>query len=335
VEGWKDDLAAAAPRDPKLRADQCSRFLPQHTGTPDAAEIALYQKHLEAINRRGLGSDDATAKIQRLLADHVVGNLWMLKVKTADTRFSCYYLASLPDDSSVLVKHLIGYDAKERRTPIVRAMIVSSDWSPQTKIAKKFKKILMQESTRSDWERVMIGLASQIRTEPEIDPVLQVALLRNVLEQAAEGSEPLREALTTTRGVLEQGDVNVTVSWMDPEDPDAAKMRPKAAHVIQILPDFADVLKQALTRRDKIERQVKRMPRSVGWLAREKKDWLVRTGSVLPAAGDLWVVAPQDDKHGRWKKIGTINGGKPRLSGEDNAAMAEGRPVFVMTHPID
>ena len=335
VEGWKDEPAGAAPRDPKLRAEQCSRFLPQHTGMPDAAEIALYQKHLEAIDHRSLGADDATAKIQRLFADILVENLWMIKVKVADTRFNCYYLTSQPDDSTVLVKHLIGFDAKERRTPIVKAMIVSSDWSPQTKIATKFKSILVQESTRSDWEKVMIRLASEIRTEPEIDPVLQVALLRNVLELAAEGSVPLREELTTTRGVLEQGDVNVNVPWMNPEDPDAAKMRPKAAHVVQILPDFADVLTRALARRDKIERQVKRLPRSVGWLAHEKEGWLVRTGSVMPAAGDLWVVALPEDKRGRWKKIGTISGGKPRLSGEDNAAMAEGRPVFVMTYPTD
>ena len=86
----------------------------------------------------------------------------------------------------------------------------------------------------------MMDLASQIRADSEIDPVLQVALLRSILEQAAEGSEPLREALTKVRSILEQGDVNVNVPWMDPEDDDARKMRPRAAQLIRILPDFSE-----------------------------------------------------------------------------------------------
>ena len=98
VEEWKDDPAGAAPHDPKARAEQCGRFLPQHTGTPDAAEIALYQKYLEAIDHRGPGADSATAKIQRLLSDILVDNLWVLKVRESDTRFKSYYLDSQPGD---------------------------------------------------------------------------------------------------------------------------------------------------------------------------------------------------------------------------------------------
>ena len=67
--------------------------------------------------------------------------------------------------------------------------------------------------------------------------MLQVALLRNVLEQAAEGSEPLREALDDDpRSQLDQGDVNVNVPWMDPETPRLKQNRTEAAHVVQIAP---------------------------------------------------------------------------------------------------
>ena len=179
----------------------------------------------------------------------------------------------------------------------------------------------------------MMDLASQIRSESEIDPVLRVALLRSVLEQAAEGSEPLREALTKIRSVLEQGDVNVNVPWMDPEDADAGKMRHRAAHVVQSLAAFSDVLKQALARRDQIERQVRRLARSVGWLSRENGKWHIRSRSLPPGNTDLWVIVPQEDKRGRWKKIGTVAGGKTQVSDAEHASMAEGRPVFVMTHP--
>ena len=88
VEEWNNEPPGAAPHDPKARAAQCDRFLAQHTGTPDGAEIALYKKHLDSIDRRGTAPmASATAKIQRLLADILVENVWVLKVRESDTRF--------------------------------------------------------------------------------------------------------------------------------------------------------------------------------------------------------------------------------------------------------
>ena len=71
----------------------------------------------------------------------------------------------------------------------------------------------------------------------------------------------------------------------------------------------------------------------MGWLSRENGRWSIRSRSLPPGKADLWVIVPQDDKRGRWKKIGEVAAGKPRILDGDNASMAEGRPVFVMTHP--
>ena len=79
---------------PRSAREQCDRFLAQHTGAPDAAEISVYKKHLESIDRRGPGADSATAKIQRLLADILVDNVWVLKVRQSETRFKNYYVES-------------------------------------------------------------------------------------------------------------------------------------------------------------------------------------------------------------------------------------------------
>jgi hypothetical protein len=334
IQQWKGDAIGTAPADGKIRAERCGRFLSEHAGSPDYDAIAHYQKHLEAIARRGLEPDSANTKIQRLLSDILVENIWMIKVKEErGGGYMCYYLAGKPTRGLAPMRHLVGFDGKERRKLIVKEQVVSSDWSPQSKISAMFKPVLLQESTASNWEKVMVNLASQIRTQPSIDQVLQVALLRNVLEQAANGSIPLGEALTTTRMLLEQADINVNVSWMDPDDLDAEKMRPKAARLVQAIPDFFDILKRALLRRDQIERGVTRLPRPVGWLAREQQAWHVRTKSAVPSLGDLWVVVPSEDKRGRWQKVGTVAGDKAQLSGENIASLAEGRLVFVMTRP--
>ena len=55
--------------------------------------------------------------------------------------------------------------------------------------------MLFQDPTQIDWEVVMLDLIDQVRTQPGMDPVLRVALLRKVLELALEGSEPLQAAL--------------------------------------------------------------------------------------------------------------------------------------------
>ena len=92
-------------------------------GMPDAAEIALYQKYLEAIDHRGPGADSATAKIQRLLSDILVENLWVLKVRRIRTRFK-ELLPGLanPETIRVLIRHLVGFDAKKRGTPIAKGV---------------------------------------------------------------------------------------------------------------------------------------------------------------------------------------------------------------------
>ena len=46
----------------------------------------------------------------------------------------------------------------------------------------------------------MIDLVDAIVHAPDIDPILQVALLRKVVGAAVEASEPLRESLDQSRG---------------------------------------------------------------------------------------------------------------------------------------
>jgi hypothetical protein len=181
----------------------------------------------------------------------------------------------------------------------------------------------------------MLDLIDQIRTQPEMDPLLRIALLRKVLEAAVEGSEPLRATLEVFKNRVDQADVDVNVPWMDPENKDADRMRTKAVGLVRSLPDLAPVRKEGISRRAQIERQVAHRPQTVGWLAREVNGWQVRTGSVLPPHGGLWVAMAEGDSHGAWRQVGVIDQAHPRLSVADDPALAEGRPVFVMSLDSD
>ena len=204
--------------------------------------------------------------------------------------------------------------------------------SPQSQIADQIKqrRVLTDESKLTQWETVMTELLDAIVRQPDIDPILQVALLRKVIEAAMEGSEPLRHSLESFKNQLDQSNVDVNVPWMDPEV-DLERNRDAAAAVVQSLPSLADAGKKALARRDVIERSVAGTYRTVGWLAQDRDGWRVRTGAVFPDNKDLWVIAMREDKHAEWRKVGTIAGSQPKIDTRDNSTLVEGRPVFVMS----
>jgi len=110
----------------------------------------------------------------------------------------------------------------------------------------------------------MIDLVAAIKEDPDIDPLLQVALLRRVVDLAGQGSEPLRESLKDGLAMLEQADVDVTVPWMDPENQDAIRLRPRASQLIRDFPDLANVRKQTKSRAELIERKAATLAVTIG-----------------------------------------------------------------------
>jgi hypothetical protein len=327
---WRSTPWAVAPQEAKIRAEQCRQFLAQHPGAPDVDRSALYQRYMEAVARRGADADGALFKLQRLLSDSLVENLWMVTVKPPLAEASRrYYLPQplAPDAKSV--GYLAGFDGKERQVKFISDWIEATDVAPQSKIAARFKPIFSGDAARIDWETASLNLLEQIRTQPEIDPVLQVALLRKVLESSIEGSELLREVIGAFKNRLDQADVDVNVPWMDPDNKDADHMRIKAAGVIRSLPELASARKDLSARRAQVERQLARHAETIGWLSRQPDGWRAQTGAVLPQQGILWVAVPGQNQRAAWRKIGLIQQGKPQLSTGDDTALAEGRPIFV------
>src|SRR5947209_8228331 len=100
------------------------------------------------------------------------------------------------------------------------------------------------------------------------------------------------------------------VPWMNPEAPRLERTQAMAAQLVQSLRAAVPAAKRVLHLRDQMEHSVSRTYRSVGWLARDREGWRIRTGATVPNQGDLWVVVPLESKRGEWRKVGTIAGGK-------------------------
>ncbi len=330
VSSWRDQKNITTAN----RLEQVTRFLADNPWFPASDHLADYKKHLEAMSKRDDKVDSPKRRLVQLFSDILVQSIWMVKVKDPNGASKCFYMKQSPSEGSNLIHYLGGFDGQERARAIVTAFIVYSDWSPQTKIANKYGIVLRQGSSLTDWDQVMIDLMTAIRSSDELDPLLQVALLRKVADLAIEGSEPLGAALGPIKGLLGAGDVDVNVPWMNPDDKDADRQRPRALELVKSLPDFAAVPREAHRHQERLEQVVKEFPRSVGWLAKEENGWQVRSGKVLPSDGDLWVAVPETNSHSTWKQVGTISGGAVRLLAESSDAMVEGRPVFAMLRSV-
>jgi hypothetical protein len=330
--GWRDVRAAVAPQEAGVRAEQCRQFLVQHPASPDFERVTAYRTAMEAVSHRSADGEGSLGKLQKLMTDLLVDNLWMITVRPpAAEGPRHYYVAEQPARNARSVRFLAGFDGKEKTLTMVSDWVERIELSPQTKIAQKFKPMLFQDPSQIDWEVMTLDLIDQVRSQPGMDPVLRVALLRKVLELGLEGSEPLQAVLGGLKTKIDQADVDVNVPWMDPEDRGADQTRPKAAAFVRSLPDLTPMRKDVLARRAAVRGLMAGRPKPVGWLARETDGWRIRTSAVLPAQGTLRIVVPGDDGHGAWKKIGAIDQSRPRLISPDNPGLAEGRPVFVVT----
>jgi hypothetical protein len=333
---WKPgDTAQMTAQEAKLRGDLCGKFLGQNSGFPSAAEILMYQKYLEAIARRASSDESPTAKIRSLFTDILVDHVWMVTIRDeADANNKAvvkrYYTTKQPieDHTFVRFNSIVSFEGKELARAILKERITYLGLSPQSKIAERFGPDLADESKLAQWEKLMLDLVEAILRAPDIEPILQVVLLRKVVESAIEGSEPLRASFESLKARLDVANIDANVPWMNPDVPRVGRER--ALQVVQNLGGALEPRKQVLARANEIETNALRTYRTAGWLVHEPDGWQLRSGVVLPPAGELSVIMMLETKQGEWRKVGAVSENKATIDSPDPAALAEGRPVFVI-----
>jgi hypothetical protein len=232
-----------------------------------------------------------------------------------------------------LIHFIVSFAGKTRTEPIVEDHIESSDLSPQSKVARQFKVILSQDSAVENWDKVMTDLASSIKDEADMDPLLRLDLLRKVVDLAGQGSISLHRSLDAARSILKDVDVDLTVCWMDPDNPVADRQRPRCEKYIKSLPDFNEVRRQANQRLDPLQHLRDRLSHTIGWLDRTHHGWQVKTVSTLPESGGLWVIVPENGNNSVWKRVGRDVKSVPSITAAEGDVLMEGRPVFVRPEP--
>ncbi len=332
IEGWKKRGAALNPTEAEIRAKACAQFLQEYPGFPEAKDVERYRAFLEAIVRRGSGAKSPLAALQALFSNSLVAGLSMVVVKNGLHSPKRYYARSIPAERNgvLQLRYLAARGDRERTEVIPAKEIISKDLAPQSKLAARAKELLADRSLVEKWDTLTVDLLRSISSDTEVDPIVQVILLKSVVKAAGEGSEVIRASLEGMKHQLDQAKIDLDLDWTDPDVGPLAEDKKQALKLVESLRVKVPTESQLRTNRDRLERIVLRARRTVGWLVRVGDRYEVKTGVALPGDGDLWIVAPSSEKRGEWKKVGTIAGGKPAILSHDPSALAGGRPVFMI-----
>lgn len=331
LDRWSEKGADLSPVQASIRLEACSKFINDHSWYPRMEFVETYKEELEATSSRSAGGPQSPAgRLRALLSDSMIDAVWMVQVRRqlgGDP--DCYYLARRPDEGSNLLQYIENFDRRERSRTIVLQNIRYSDWSPQTKLADKYKPRLAEELTSGRWDETMLAMLADVRDDSMMDPILKMVLLKKICESAAAGGKTLATPLAPTSDMLRESDIDTNVPWMDPTNTIADRLRPRAAALIKSLPSQDSVVQEHKKQQRFVDWIATASPRVVGWLAREGDSWVLHAGKSLPPGGGLWTAAPDGESKAAFKEIGGIRNGEPRVESNDAEALAEGRPVFV------
>lgn len=222
--------------------------------------------------------------------------------------------------------------------------------SPQAKLVagngnrKNGLREIMQNLNDANWDSTFFRMAQSVRdaatarpsssdkpSEPELDPILAMDMLRRILKTGSQGSYLFNDAFGLTADEIENSGVDLSVSWFLPDDKPANSARREAKAIVAGLPDFRSLTED--TRRTEGHR---RAPPSEAyeWIAA-----LVRLGDERFACspqltenvtGVLCTVATDIGQHVLIHEIGYVENGKVTWApGVPSTVLATGRPVFL------
>ncbi len=118
-----------------------------------------------------------------------------------------YYAIDQPreKDESVSFNSIFNTEGKAKSRFLPSGSSFTIDLSPQSKIAERFKQMVATGPKERPCELTIIELVDVILAQPDIDPILQLLLLKNVVDAGTKASEPLRASFNDLKNELDGG----------------------------------------------------------------------------------------------------------------------------------
>lgn len=283
---------------------------------------------LSVSNRHPEGGDRLLADLEKKFrADPLVIKLFMVR-----NGEDYYYCREAPVEANGLIKikHIVDLQFNEKEVTLKLAADHDVGRAPQSIFAEQALPRL-RRVPQMGWEPAFVPMIEALIERPRMDPVVKALLLQAMLEPAMEGSTILHEAYKETFAEVQAAGVGGAI-WVDPEDPVLRQDRTNAEIA------FNGLKRVTPERRGKLIKAARELMQApsirhewVGWLhASPGGDWVVLTEKQRHRPGDLVVLLTRtSDPLAEIVKIGQWGSGDPQLRRPPQAALVDGRAVFL------
>jgi hypothetical protein len=324
------------PAEARAQATKVQQFIDSRDKYVDTDAVLQYLDFLDALaQRQESTAGSAAEKLRKLFSNLFIRDLWYARLKNGKVFYLAKDLAPAYEEAKtqagkkfVPVSFLVNFEGKQQSKQINVDDIDEIGRAPQSILADELQKI--PDLGDINWEEFMITFAQRIRNNKEIDPILQLTLLKQVLENATRGSCSLRAALGTHRQKIDEGKVDLSAPWINPNSDSADAARPSAKDLLRRIPSLEPVPKVAAAHQQKFEQAVSRSCWApIGWLTHDRTGYRCCCDVDLSGYDELCVLMPKDKSTPVWEPVARVINGKPGAIGTtDRNALLEGRWIF-------
>lgn len=345
TSGWRS-LKPGDRQEALLRLQACQTFHLTHGKAPDSAEAVEMAAVLQAVTHQtgatasseetgeasATDSEGARDKLRKLFSDRLVGNLWMLDTVDRKRYYTTRQVRFGVTQSAQTISYLVKFDGDTKRRLLRKDDIVpgSIGLAPQSQLASQVQEFLRNMNS-DNYDETAVKILELIRKSADLDPLLQLSLLRKTTQYLCEGSHYLKLELAEFLRRVTSDQVDLTVAWMDPDNGAAETARLSAKIVVRGLPDLSPVLMEVKKHHAELHGRISKGYRLAGWLARDTRgQWVCHSDHKPPAVPTtLCVIVPGTEGHGTWMPIGEVTRQQWKISQTHREALVEGRLVFV------
>lgn len=339
LQRWRR-LAPVDERDIDTRLRDLRAFLTEHAGCPDLETLQQYETWLTSLQRRfaddGDPDEGALKRLTRLFDGKFIRDGHTLTDKSGNT----YYLKEekfIDDNASkVGFDFLAGFNSETKKISKAPNELTSSKTQPppQQALAKKVRAEIHRVGLQN-WNEYHLDLAQTVLKAEEVDAFLRYLLLFKTLEFAAMGDLFLEQQLEQTLKVLNDDQLDRSVSWMDPHNPSAKKARERAKELLAQVPPLEPLFERAGQRGEQFEETLFAGRHAIGWLEKGiGGQWTCRSRWTPVDGCQLMIVTrAQAEGRCRWQLLGRVT--DKTFDVDQVVARSAGEACLVFASPRD
>ncbi len=322
----------------KLSPEKARQLVSQADRMIRSASIEEYaqwfdhsREHLMSITGRvDFGGQRMDEGLKRFLDEPLMGDVVLVEDFQTKQQYYLKNMAAIesPVGTKVPFYYIVDHDLSVRRGTITKGQGRHVAPAPHCTVAQEIRDRLHEsENLSSDWDRVFLELLEMILSSKDASPFPKLAIYRETLGVACNGSATMGEAFQDHLRDLQAARIDRNAKWFDPNDRDGRIASQEARKVLTNLTSIAVI-------RSKMRKSIESLSATgaapvqwIGFLGKTADGkWKAVGVDGSQNDGALFVVARDQNLIAHLVPIGKLVQGEVQWVADE--LLVEGRPLF-------